>query len=118
MELQQIIAMTKRLCEAPGTSGREDGAAAVAEELLAPLGTVTRNPLGSVLCCVNEGEPGAPHLMLEAHLDQIGMVVTRVEKDGFFAQLENGGNFPKKTFSVGEAKDKRYYLEGREISYE
>ena len=34
MELQQIIAMTKRLCEAPGTSGREDGAAAVAEELL------------------------------------------------------------------------------------
>ena len=35
MELQQIIAMTKRLCEAPGTSGREDGAAAVAEELLA-----------------------------------------------------------------------------------
>ena len=68
-----IIAMTKRLCEAPGTSGREDGAAAVAEELLAPLGTVTRNPLGSVLCCVNEGERGAPHLMLEAHLDQIGM---------------------------------------------
>ena len=56
--------------------------------------------------------------MLEAHLDQIGMVVTRVEKDGFFAQLENGDNFPKKTFSVGEAKDKRYYLEGREISYE
>ena len=36
MELQQIISMTRRLCEAPGTSGREDGAAAVAEELLAP----------------------------------------------------------------------------------
>lgn len=91
MELQQIIAMTKRLCEAPGTSGREDGAAAVAEELLAPLGTVTRNPLGSVLCCVNEGEPGAPHLMLEAHLDQIGMVVTRLEKGGFLRVANVGG---------------------------
>ena len=36
MELQEIIAMTRRLCEAPGTSGREDGAAKAAEELLAP----------------------------------------------------------------------------------
>ena len=35
MELQEIIAMTRRLCEAPGTSGREDGAAKAAEELLA-----------------------------------------------------------------------------------
>ena len=42
MELQEIIAMTRRLCEAPGTSGREDGAAKAAEELLAPLGPVTQ----------------------------------------------------------------------------
>lgn len=91
MELQEIIAMTKRLCEAPGTSGREDGAAEVAEELLAPLGPVTRNPLGSVLCTVNQGEPGAPHLMLEAHLDQIGMVVTRLEKGGFLRVANVGG---------------------------
>ena len=91
MELQEIIAMTKRLCQAPGTSGREDGAAAVAEELLAPLGPVSKNPLGSVLCTVNEGEPGAPHLMLEAHLDQIGMVVTRLEKGGFLRVANVGG---------------------------
>ena len=50
--------------------------------------------------------------------DHVGIVLKTVEKDGFFAQLENGGNFPKKTFSVGEANEKRYYLEGREISYE
>ena len=33
MELQEIIAMTRRLCEAPGTSGREDGAAKAAEAI-------------------------------------------------------------------------------------
>lgn len=91
MELQEIISMTKRLCEAPGTSGREDTAAAAAEELLAPLGPVRRTPLGSVLCTVNQGEPGAPHLMLEAHLDQIGMVVTRLEKGGFLRVANVGG---------------------------
>lgn len=91
MELQEIIAMTQQLCKAPGTSGREDSAAAVAEGLLKPLGPVTRTPLGSVLCTVSEGEPDAPHLMLEAHLDQIGMVVTRLEKDGFLRVANVGG---------------------------
>ena len=91
MEIREIIQMTRALCEAPGTSGREDGAAAVAEEMLSSLGPVTRNPLGSVLCTVCQGEPGAPHLMLEAHLDQIGMVVTRLEKGGFLRVANVGG---------------------------
>lgn len=91
MDLDEIIQMTRLLCEAPGTSGREDGAAAAAETLLSPLGTVRRNPLGSVLCTVCEGEPDAPHLMLEAHLDQIGMVVTRLEKGGFLRVANVGG---------------------------
>lgn len=50
--------------------------------------------------------------------ENVGIVLKALEKDDFFSQLEGGGNFPKKTFSVGEANDKRYYLEGREISYE
>lgn len=91
MEIGEIIQMTKTLCEAPGTSGREDGAAAAAQALLSPLGPVSRTPLGSVLCTVSEGTPGAPHLMLEAHLDQIGMVVTRPEKGGFLRVANVGG---------------------------
>lgn len=91
MELQEIISLTQQLCGAPGTSGREDAAAAVAEALLKPLGPVARTPLGSVLCTVNDGQPDAPHLMLEAHLDQIGMVVTRLEKGGFLRVANVGG---------------------------
>ncbi len=48
----------------------------------------------------------------------VGIVMGIIDKDDFFAQLKGGGNFPKKTFSVGKAKEKRYYLEGREISYD
>lgn len=47
-----------------------------------------------------------------------GIVLLPPDKDDFFPQLKNGGNFPKKTFSIGEARDKRYYIEGREISYD
>ena len=41
-----------------------------------------------------------------------------MDKDDFFHALKGGVNLPKKTFSLGEAKEKRYYLEGREISYD
>ena len=47
MEVSEIIRVTRLLCGAPGTSGREDCAAAAAEELLAPLGPVSRTPLGA-----------------------------------------------------------------------
>jgi hypothetical protein len=50
--------------------------------------------------------------------DCAGVALKAIEKDGFFERLKDGGNFPKKTFSVGEDIEKRYYTEGREISYD
>lgn len=48
----------------------------------------------------------------------VGVALKPPEKDDFFAFLKGGKNFPKKTFSVGEGNEKRYYTEGREISYD
>ena len=87
---ERIAAAARKLCEAPGPSGREGAAYAAAKELLSPMGEVKRTPLGSLLCCVNEGKEGAPHLLLEAHLDQIGFIVTRVE-EGFLRFSKIGG---------------------------
>lgn len=87
---EKITAAARRLCEAPAPSGRECAAYAAAREMLSPLGEVKRTPLGSLLCCVNEGKEGAPHLLLEAHLDQIGFIVTRVE-EGFLRFAKVGG---------------------------
>ena len=55
---------------------------------------------------------------LAAQEDCAGVLLKALEKEKFFAQLKGGRNFPKKTFSIGEATEKRYYLEGREISYD
>lgn len=86
MTLEQIV---EQLCGAPGLSGREDDARAAAcriiEEL--ELGRCHTTPLGSLLCCVKEGENP---VMLEAHLDQVGLVVTRVE-EGFLHVANCGG---------------------------
>ncbi len=55
---------------------------------------------------------------LAANEDCVGILLKPLDKDDFFDRLKGGGNFPKKTFSIGEGVEKRYYLEGREISYD
>ena len=91
-ETQEMVLRMARTLTAPaGVSGRESEALTAAEELLKQYGKVTRTPLGSLTACVNEGEEGAPHLLLEAHIDQIGLIVTRVEEDGFLRFSGVGG---------------------------
>ena len=45
----------------------------------------------------------------------VGFVFEGITKDGFFEAIEKDGAFPRKTFSMGHARDKRYYLECRKI---
>lgn len=50
--------------------------------------------------------------------DSVGIRLKTVSKDGFFKAVEEGGSLPRKTFSMGEGAEKRYYTECREISAE
>lgn len=47
--------------------------------------------------------------------DSIGFVLEAVAKDDFFRGIASDGVLPRKTFSMGEAQEKRYYIEAREI---
>lgn len=45
----------------------------------------------------------------------IGIVFPEISKAHFFASIKADGPMPKKTFSLGNADDKRFYLEARKI---
>ncbi len=45
----------------------------------------------------------------------IGLILPPVEKNAFFQGIIAGGTLPRKTFSMGHAQEKRYYLEARSI---
>ena len=45
----------------------------------------------------------------------VGLILPAMSKSDFFETVEKSGVFPRKSFSVGHAEDKRYYLECREI---
>ena len=45
----------------------------------------------------------------------IGFLLPPMEKHQLFRGVISGGALPRKTFSMGHAREKRYYLEGRKI---
>ena len=45
----------------------------------------------------------------------VGFIFDRMEKSDLFKTVILDGALPRKTFSMGHANDKRYYLEARKI---
>ncbi len=59
-----------------------------AKELLSEYADVRTDALGSIIGTVGEGRP---HIMLDAHLDRIGLIVTAVDESGFLRVDKCGG---------------------------
>ena len=92
MNYEEVL---NRLCGLSGPSGFEQAAAQAARELLEPLvDEVSVNRLGSVLGVRRCGKENAPKLLLDAHLDEIGFIVTG-HQDGFLRFATLGGVDPR-----------------------
>ena len=55
---------------------------------------------------------------LAAQPDTIGFLLPRPDGGDLFDSVEANGSLPRKTFSLGEANEKRYYMECRRITRE
>ncbi len=87
--------MLKRLCSVGAPSGFERPAALIARELLEPLvNEVWLDRLGNLIGVRRCGKPNARKLLLDAHLDEIGLVVTGIE-NGFLRFGAIGGVDPR-----------------------
>ena len=54
-------------------------------------------------------------MQLAQEKDALGFLVPGIEKNQFFQSILTDGILPRKTFSMGHAPEKRYYLEARRI---
>jgi hypothetical protein len=45
----------------------------------------------------------------------VGLLLPPIEKRGLFETVARSGPLPRKSFSMGEAEEKRFYLEGRRL---
>lgn len=82
----------KELCfslsEKTGTSGDESAACVYAEKLLSEYMDTKIDVLGNVVGTMGEGKT---HILLDAHIDQIGLVVRYIDDKGFLLVDKVGG---------------------------
>ena len=91
MELKEIL---KELTEAPGISGYEASAAEVAARHLKPFSDeVSVDKMGSVIALKRGEQTGDKRdkILLAGHLDEIGLMVTKIEDGGFMHITRIGG---------------------------
>ncbi len=48
--------------------------------------------------------------------DSVGILLPKMKKEDLFETVKRHGCLPRKTFSMGESAEKRYYIEGKEIA--
>lgn len=93
-------ALLSDLLAVPAPSGREESIAAIIREKLDALGySHETDGCGNVLVRLPGRDPKAPLCVLAAHMDEIGLVVTRVLEDGTLKVARSGGLLPHK---IGE----------------
>ena len=94
--MDRIAAWTERLCGIPGLSGYEDPVRASVETTMAEPGVEQHvDALGNLTLTVEGSDPHAARVMVFAHLDQLGLVVRRIDPDGFL-QVERLGGVPER----------------------
>lgn len=108
---ERLRALVPKLMLIPGLSGHEGRVRRAIKQELADLGLEARSDrLGNLIATI-EGDAEAPSIMLFAHMDQLGLVVRKIEQDGLI-RVERLGGVPEKAlpsqavlFCVGEGKD-------------
>lgn len=87
-----------------------------------PVGSITAATLQLVLDSLIEDNVVVDYihgedvtLSLGSKEGNIGLLLPGIEKETFFDTIISDGSLPRKTFSMGDANDKRFYLEARKI---
>src|SRR5258708_26952262 len=94
-ELAGLQADLVALTSLHGVSGYETTVIRWLRDRFAPhVDTVTIDPLGNLIA-TRAGPPEAPHLVVSAHADEIGLVIASVEPDGFLRLEDFTGVQPR-----------------------
>lgn len=92
----KMIETLKTLCDLPAVSGFEGKSAKAVAEMLKPYcDTVEIDGHGNILAIRKSAGDQAPTILLDAHLDQIGFLVTEVLDGGFLRFAPVGGVDPR-----------------------
>lgn len=86
-----MLEMIKELCEIPGISGRENAVRDYIIEKIKDYAEYNVDPLGNLIVFKKGKNPAKNKVMLDAHMDEVGMIITAITSDGFLRFAKVGG---------------------------
>ena len=93
----------RTLLTAPGPSGYEGPAATAFREACEPLATTVATDAHGSTVATLEGSGGGPRVAVMGHIDEIGLIVSHIDDNGFLWFLQVGGWDPQ--ILVGQRVD-------------
>jgi putative aminopeptidase FrvX len=93
--MDESIERLARLTDAPGPSGFEQPVKALMRKYLSDVCSLDTDKLGSLIA-LKTGQESGPKVMLAAHMDEVGFLVTRVTDSGYLKFTELGGWWPSR----------------------
>lgn len=88
MKLESIL---KTLSQETGVSGEEEKVQEIALSYLKKYTDDAYIHQGGVIGNIGKRESGKPHILIDAHIDQVGLIVTDFTDDGFIKVANCGG---------------------------
>jgi len=96
VEKMTDLDLLKKLTEIPAPSGHEDRMISFVKEYMSKYAdTVEVDAIGNVIGMLKGTSEKAPRIMVSAHMDEIGLVIRRIEEEGFLRFERLGGVEPK-----------------------
>lgn len=118
----------KKYCEENGKNEKQKFTAVTKDsEETFEVGATSKLPVGTLQTFIDSYIKNHPDVRIDyIHGEDVvkdlcdkentlGLIFEGMGKDDLFAAIGEDGSLPRKTFSMGHAKDKRYYLETRKI---
>ena len=88
--MEERIEFLRQITTVPGLPGYEREVKALLKGYLEPISEVSQDNLGSIIGA-KKGRSARPRVMLAGHMDEIGFMVTSIDKDGFLRFQTLGG---------------------------
>ncbi|MBQ6947725.1 MAG: M42 family peptidase [Clostridia bacterium] len=89
--MQRMKTILKNLCSVSAVTGDERYARGLVEQIRPLCDGVRQLPCGSIVAYKKCGSPNAKKVLLDAHLDQIGLMVTKIDDHGFVHFCNHAG---------------------------
>ena len=85
---EKHLTLLKELVLTPGVSGSEDPIRDKIRKKISRFGETAVDPIGNLMLTLGSGDR---HALFVAHMDEIGLVVTHIEDDGYIRVKKVGG---------------------------